>query len=77
MKQDVGVYQLRCKRSGFVYIGGAERSILNCWSCHRAMVRSGKHYNNKLQADWNLHGERSFVLEVVELCAKKKVRILE
>lgn len=72
----IGIYRIRCKRSNYVYIGGAERCILNRWSVHLTKLRQGLH-TKKFQQDYNKYGETSFVLELLEVCKKGKVRMLE
>ena len=63
--QSSGIYLIRNKLNGRVYVGAA--SIFgDRWRNHRRLLRSGKHHAFRLQRSWNKHGETSFVFEVVE-----------
>lgn len=77
MNSDVGVYQIRCKRNRYVYIGSAERSMLNRWSSQQATLKGNHHHNKDLQRDWNRFGPDAFVFEVIEVCTKSRVRSRE
>lgn len=60
-----GVYQIRCRQNGKIYIGSA-LNIQNRWRIHRRDLSNGVHCNPHLQAAWNAYGEHSFELSVVE-----------
>jgi hypothetical protein len=60
-----GIYQIRCKVNGKIYIGSAV--ALNArWLKHRAGLRRGKHRNSHLQFAWDKYGEESFDFSVLE-----------
>ncbi len=60
-----GVYQIRCKRNGKIYIGSAV-NLRARWDTHRRALRKGSHHNPYLQHAWKLYGEISVELMVLE-----------
>ena len=61
-----GVYKLTNKLNGRIYIGSA-KEFKRRWSQHAKRLKSGKHSNKFLQADYNKCGEEAFVFEVIEV----------
>lgn len=61
-----GVYKLTNKLNGRIYIGSAKR-FKERWQTHAKRLKSGKHSNKFLQADYNKCGEEAFVFEVIEV----------
>jgi group I intron endonuclease len=62
----IGVYKITNTADGKVYIGSTAIDTDHRWSTHRALLRTGKHYNRHLQNAWNKYGESVFTFEVVE-----------
>ena len=60
-----GVYQIRCKRNGKIYVGSAV-NVQARWDKHRRELRRGSHPNPYMQHAWKLYGEVSFELLVLE-----------
>jgi GIY-YIG catalytic domain-containing protein len=60
-----GVYQIRCKRNGKIYVGSAV-NVQARWDTHRRELRRGSHPNPYMQHAWKLYGEVSFELLVLE-----------
>lgn len=60
-----GVYQIRNKITGKVYIGSTKH-LTDRWNEHLVLLRSGKHHSPHLQASWNLHGGDAFEFSVLE-----------
>lgn len=60
-----GIYVIRNKINGKVYIGSAV-SIQRRWWQHTSCLRLGTHHSAKLQAAWNKHGAEAFAFGVVE-----------
>jgi group I intron endonuclease len=60
-----GVYQIRCKQNGKIYVGSAVNPE-GRWHSHRRDLRNGVHVNPHLQSAWNLYGETSFEFSVLE-----------
>lgn len=61
-----GIYRITCTVTGKSYIG-ATKGFKKRWSDHRRDLRLGSHHNEYLQSDWNLHGEDSFELHLLEV----------
>lgn len=64
-----GIYMLYCLPNGKCYIGRASR-LSRRFTEHKRDFKSGKHFNNQLQAIWNKYGPESLAfipLEVGEL----------
>jgi group I intron endonuclease len=70
-----GVYQIRNRNNGKVYIGSAI-CFKNRMKKHLCDLRSGKHHSQKLQRSWNKHGEVAFDFTVVETIADKSLLVV-
>ena len=64
-----GVYIIRNKRNGKLYVGSAAKSFQTRWTYHRRDLRSGKHHSNHVQRAFNKDGEECFEFKVVLVCA--------
>src|SRR5689334_10397216 len=51
-----GIYQIRCVRTGKIYVGSAV-NLRARWDFHRRALAINQHHNPHLQAAWNLYGE--------------------
>ena len=60
-----GVYQIRCKSNGKIYIGSAV-NLRQRWDGHRRALRKQRHHNVHLQAAWNRYAEASFEFTILE-----------
>src|SRR5687768_12784577 len=60
-----GVYQIRCKPTGKIYIGSAV-DLRARWEHHRGRLRRGDHRNRYLQNAWVKYGEVNFEFSVLE-----------
>jgi group I intron endonuclease len=69
-----GIYRIENTVTGKFYIGSAAK-LRSRLKSHRAALRRGGHYNNRLQSEWVKYGEAAFVAVVVEEVAK--VHLLE
>ena len=65
-----GIYQIRNKVDGKVYIGSAVL-LPKRWREHKSDLRNNKHHSIKLQRAYNKYGEESFVFEILELVEDK------
>ena len=61
-----GVYQIRCKRNGKIYVGSAV-NLMARWKGHQRQLLRGLHHNPYLQHAWMLYGATSFEFIVLEL----------
>jgi group I intron endonuclease len=64
---ECGVYIIRCKTTGKVYVGSA-LNFASRWNTHRAALVAGTHYNLKLQRAWNKYGAEDFEFEPIIFC---------
>lgn len=64
-----GVYQIRNRANGKVYIGSAV-SIWVRWLTHRSELRRGVHHCPPLQRAWDKYGEDQFEFSVLEVCER-------
>jgi hypothetical protein len=60
-----GVYQIRCRANGKIYVGSAVNLEWR-WRSHRRDLGNGVHVNPHLQSAWNLYGHSSFEFSVLE-----------
>lgn len=61
-----GIYRIRNKRNGKVYIGSTRRSIRIRLEEHISRLDSGTHPNYLLQLDWDAYGYKAFAFEIME-----------
>lgn len=71
-----GVYQIRCRPSGKIYVGSA-MNLRERWRVHRRDLSNGNHSNSHLQNAWNLHGEARFEFTVLELVEPSRLLAVE
>lgn len=65
MTEKPGIYCIRHRESGRVYVGSTG-NISKRWSAHRKALRLGRHRNQHLQRAWAKYGGDSFDFEVLE-----------
>lgn len=71
MTAEQGIYQIVHIPSGQAYIGST-KGINRRLQTHRWLLKTNRHYNPKLQASWNKHGECEFAFERIELVDKEE-----
>jgi group I intron endonuclease len=71
-----GVYQIRNKVSGLVYVGSST-NIERRWVRHRKMLNGGVHDNKHLNSAWTKYGADSFEFTILELVPQDKVYEVE
>lgn len=59
-----GVYLIANRANGRAYVSG-DHDVHGAIARDRADLRRGRHRNERLQADWNWHGEENFALAIV------------
>ena len=59
-----GIYKISNKVNGMEYIGET-LDIVRRWTEHRTLLKENKHYNWKLQQDYNTYGEENFEFSIV------------
>lgn len=71
-----GVYQIRCRQNGKIYIGSAI-NLQARWRAHRRDLINGVHGNPHLQFAWNRYGEKSFEFSIVEYVDEARLLVTE
>ncbi|HXY96551.1 MAG TPA: GIY-YIG nuclease family protein [Steroidobacteraceae bacterium] len=71
-----GIYQIRCKRSGRIYIGSAV-NLLNRWYRHHQQLAEGLHGNPHLQSAWTRYGAANFEFTVLEFADPSQLLLRE
>lgn len=64
---DSGIYIIRNKKNGKVYIGQSRR-LSNRQYMHFHTLEKGRHFNKHLQRSYNTYGADSFTFEILEYC---------
>ena len=64
-----GVYAIRNKTTGKVYIGSTITSFNRRWLYHIYRLNHNKHNNIFLQRVWNKYGKDNFIFEIIEICS--------
>jgi len=60
------IYALKCLVNDFAYIGVTKSKLAKRYREHRCLCNNNKHHATKLNADWNLYGEKVFEMVVLE-----------
>lgn len=70
-----GIYLITCQPHGRLplYYIGQSKNIHLRFGQHKTSLRSGSHFNRKLQNFWNAHGSESFKFEPLEFCEVDKL----
>lgn len=71
LKNKSGIYQIRNLVNNKLYIGSANNLYRRKNREHFYRLAQNKHCNNKLQDDFNKHGEQNFIFEVIEFVEDK------
>lgn len=72
-----GVYAIRNKNTGHLYVGSTTESVFRRWQKHSTKLNRGKHENRLLQASWKFHGPDSFSFSTIANCDEKWTAALE
>jgi len=59
-----GVYRIKCKKNGKIYIGSS-MDIANRWDVHKYRLKAGLHGNKYLQDDWSRLGSDVFEFKIL------------
>jgi len=73
---NVGIYKIINILNNKIYIGSSTQ-INKRWKKHKQCLRRNKHHSNHLQNAWNLYGEESFKIELLEQVEPSKEKLLE
>lgn len=69
-----GIYGIRNKYNGKIYVGKTINNFGDRWDCHKAQLRGGYHENKLLQEDWNTYGESNFEFFIIYDCVNGESR---
>lgn len=67
-----GVYSIENTKNGMVYVGQSANTKTR-WREHVRTLNANKHFNQRLQADWNTYGESAFAFTILEKCTYDKL----
>lgn len=62
----IGIYEIRNKLDGKIYIGSTTKSLEKRWKDHQKFLRLKQHRNRFLQHAWNKYGSEVFEFVVLE-----------
>lgn len=65
----IGIYGIRNKINGKIYIGKTGMNFGDRWDSHRSLLNNGKHDNPYLQRAWNKYGPENFEFIIIEECS--------
>lgn len=68
MYKKYGIYGIRNKINGKIYVGKTTMNFGDRWDNHRACLRGGYHGNKYLQRSWNKYGEDNFEFIILVNC---------
>ena len=71
-----GIYKIDNIVTGKCYIGSS-KNISQRISYHKNNLKSGKHFNIKLQRAFNKYGENKFIFNILEVCDLQDLRKIE
>lgn len=74
MSKNQGVYIIKNKINGKIYVGSTADTFDRRWKNHRKKLREGKHHSKHLQASWNKYGEENFEFKVLEVTEDNQCR---
>jgi group I intron endonuclease len=63
---DIGVYAIRNRCTGTVYIGSTAKVFRIRWHQHITALKYQTHHNKPLQEDWNTYGAEAFEFIILE-----------
>ena len=72
-----GIYMIRNKVDGKMYIGQATDIEGARWKIHRNELRGNRHYNEHLQRSWNKYGEDNFEFIILLECEENQLNTFE
>lgn len=71
-----GIYKITNTVNNKCYVGQSV-NIERRWSYHLLELNRGNHWNPHLQMAWNRYGACAFKFEIICLCSKDKLNVLE
>jgi frataxin-like iron-binding protein CyaY len=71
MKFRMGVFQIRNKMNGKVFIGSST-DLKAIWYAQKLQLDVGMHQNSDLQKEWKENGAENFIYEILEEIEQKE-----
>lgn len=71
-----GIYLIANKISGLCYVGQT-KNFQKRWDGHKEKLRKNCHWNPRLQASWNKHGQQAFAFQPLEFLPLEKLLLTE
>lgn len=68
-----GIYGIRNKTNGKIYVGKTMQSFGDRWDCHKSQLKGGYHDNPYLQNSWNKYGEDNFEFIIIHDCTGQNI----
>lgn len=65
IQRDIGVYLIRCKANGRIYIGSTKQNFRARFSNHCKFLKANKLSNKELRNDFNKYGASQFEFEIL------------
>lgn len=65
-----GIYLIRCKENGRIYIGSS-KNVYYRLTDHKRFLKNGLHHCREMQNDYNLYGSDSFEYQIIEFCSEQ------
>ena len=76
MSKISGIYKIINLANNKIYIGSSI-DIKSRWQKHKNLLKTGKHFNDHLQASYNLYGRKNFKYEIIKKYPEDKLIIKE
>ncbi len=70
-----GVYLIKNTKTGKYYVGSSVNIQIR-WANHKTLLKSGRHTNSILQADYNLFGAEIFEYSILELIDSPEIETI-
>jgi group I intron endonuclease len=75
--EEIGVYSLKCLKTGKIYIGSTTKSFKYRFNNHVWELNNDRHKNKHLANAWKKYKENNFEFEILEVTSKEDVFIRE
>ena len=70
------IYVIKNVHSNKLYFGSSVYGLTKRKRTHLTNLRNNKHHSIKLQRAWNKYGEEAFTFELIEICNKESMMML-
>ena len=73
---NIGIYSITCTINGRIYLGSSI-NLKKRWKEHQHGLENNRHFNLRLQSDWNLYGSKAFQFRVLICHNLSKYKLLK